>query len=102
MINAAPYGSGMLAKGPGRYRRYMYQSAPDEMVERATALERLCERRGVPLAAAALQFSLRDRRLASTIVGMTKPERLRETLELARTPLPESLWAELDAAAGFA
>ncbi|HEV8634596.1 MAG TPA: aldo/keto reductase [Chloroflexota bacterium] len=102
MINAAPYGSGMLAKGPGRYRRYMYQSAPDEMVERATTLEQLCERRGVPLAAAALQFSLRDRRLASTIVGMTKPGRLRETLELARTPLPESLWAELDAAAGFA
>ena len=102
MINAAPYGSGMLAKGPSRYRRYMYRDAPDELVARATRLEQLCERRGVPLAAAALQFSLRDQRIASTIVGMTKPQRLRETLELARTPLPETLWAELDAAAGFA
>jgi D-threo-aldose 1-dehydrogenase len=102
VVNAAPYGSGMLAKGPGSYRRYMYQDAPDEMVARATSLERVCQRHGVPLAAAALQFSLRDGRLASTIVGMTKPERIRATLELARTPLPESLWAELDAAAGFA
>jgi D-threo-aldose 1-dehydrogenase len=102
MINAAPYGSGMLAKGPSRYRRYMYRDAPDELVARATQLEQLCERRGVRLAAAALQFSLRDQRIASTIVGMTKPQRLRETLELARTPLPETLWAELDAAAGFA
>jgi D-threo-aldose 1-dehydrogenase len=102
MINAAPYGSGMLAKGPASYRRYMYQAAPDDMVERATRLERVCQRHGVPLAAAALQFSLRDRRLASTIVGMTKPGRIKATIELARTPLPESLWAELDAAAGVA
>jgi D-threo-aldose 1-dehydrogenase len=80
----------------------MYRDAPSDMVERAEKLERVCQRHAVPLAAAALQFSLRDRRLASTIVGMTKPERISQTLELARTPLPEGLWAELDAAAGLA
>jgi D-threo-aldose 1-dehydrogenase len=99
-VNAAPYGSGMLAKGPSRYPRYMYEEASDEMVARAMALERVCERAGVPLAAAALQFSLRDSRVASTIVGMTKPQRLAETTALARMSIPETLWAELDAAAG--
>jgi len=33
VVNAAPYGSGMLAKGPDAYARYAYQSAPDEMIE---------------------------------------------------------------------
>jgi D-threo-aldose 1-dehydrogenase len=101
-VNAAPYGSGMLAKGPSRYPRYMYAEASDEMVMRAMALEKTCERAGVPLAAAALQFSLRDRRVASTIVGMTKPRRLAETAALARVSIPETLWAELDAVAGVA
>jgi D-threo-aldose 1-dehydrogenase len=101
MVNAAPYGSGMLAKGPSRYPRYMYRDAPAEMVERAHRLEAVCERHGVPLAAAALQFSLRDPRLTATIVGMTRPERIAQTLALARVTLPEDIWPELDQAAGF-
>jgi D-threo-aldose 1-dehydrogenase len=28
---------------------------------------------------------------------MSKPERVAQTLELARHPIPEALWAELDA-----
>jgi D-threo-aldose 1-dehydrogenase len=51
------------------------------------------------MAAAALQFSLGDARLASTIVGMTKPVRIEQTLRLARTPLPDEIWSELDEAA---
>ncbi|MGK5677460.1 hypothetical protein ACSNOB_32135, partial [Micromonospora sp. URMC 106] len=50
---------------------------------------------GVPLAAAALQLSLRDPRITSTIVGMSKPGRIAETVALARHPIPEVLWAEL-------
>ncbi|HCP75834.1 MAG TPA: oxidoreductase, partial [Ktedonobacter sp.] len=50
-----------------------------------------------PLAAAALQFSLRDARISSTIVGMTRPERLTETLKLAQQPITHELWTELDA-----
>jgi D-threo-aldose 1-dehydrogenase len=101
MVNAAPYGSGMLVKGPSQYPRYMYRDAPAELVERARRLEAVCQRRGLPLAAAALHFSLRDERITSTIVGMTKPERVAQTLELARMELPEDIWAELDRAAGY-
>jgi len=49
----------------------------------------------VPLAAAALQFSLRDPRITSTIVGMSRPERLIETITLAQYALPAELWTEL-------
>ena len=57
----------------------------------------LCQEHGVPLAAAALQFSLRDPRISTTIIGMTRPERIAQTLELASHPIPDSLWAQLDA-----
>src|SRR5437660_3239420 len=95
-VNAAPYGSGILAKGPGVYPRYMYGQASPELLRRAMQMEEACKRHGVSLAAAALQFSLRDARVTSTIVGITLPERLAETLELAQHPIPDELWAELD------
>lgn len=95
VINAAPYGSGMLAKGPGVYPRYAYSEAPRELVERAQAISVICERHGVPLAAAALQFSMRNPRIVSTIVGMTKPERIAQTLELTSMHIPDKLWQEV-------
>jgi len=96
VINAAPYGSGLLAKGPDKYARYAYQDAPPHILERAAAIKRICDEFGVPMAAAALQFSLREERITSTVVGMTKPERVTQTAELAAYPIPPELWAELD------
>ncbi|HLV99998.1 MAG TPA: aldo/keto reductase [Ktedonobacterales bacterium] len=97
-LNAAPYGSGILAKGPGAYSRYMYNPAPESYVRHAFALEALCQTYGVPLAAVALQFSLRNPRITSTILGISKPERLQETLRLAQQPIPEHLWERIDEA----
>ena len=97
VVNAAPYGSGMLAKGPDAYARYAYQDAPAEMVERARRMAAICQEYDVPLAAAALQFSLRDTRVTSTVVGMSRAERLAQTLDLARQSIPEELWPRLDA-----
>ncbi|MDQ3541784.1 MAG: aldo/keto reductase, partial [Chloroflexota bacterium] len=49
----------------------------------------------VPLGAAALQFSLRDPRITSTIVGMSRPERIDETIALAEQQVPDACWEEL-------
>jgi D-threo-aldose 1-dehydrogenase len=95
-LNAAPYGSGILAKGPDAYARYEYQQAPQEMVEQVHAMENTCREFGVPLAAGALQFSLRDPRIVSTIVGISRPERVEQTLELAAHRIPGELWSRLD------
>jgi D-threo-aldose 1-dehydrogenase len=95
-LNAAPYGSGILAKGPDSYARYEYREAPREMVERVREMQGACREVGVPLAAAALQFSLRDPRVVSTIVGISRPERVGQTLELATHPIPDELWPVLD------
>ncbi|HEY7419435.1 MAG TPA: aldo/keto reductase, partial [Ktedonobacteraceae bacterium] len=95
-VNAAPYGSGLLAKGPDAYPRYMYGEASQAYIERTNKMQAACARYDVPLAAAALQFSLRDQRIVSTIVGMTRPERLEQTLELSHHIIPEELWRELE------
>ena len=97
VVNAAPYGSGLLAKGPDAFARYAYQPAPPALLERARKVADVCAAAGVPLAAAALQFSLRDPRVTSTVVGMTRPERLDQTLMLAGYPSPDDLWPRLDA-----
>lgn len=59
-------------------------------------MQEVCQQFDVPLAAAALQFSLKDSRVASTIVGMTRPERVDQTLDLAAYEIPEELWERLD------
>lgn len=98
-INAAPYGSGILAKGPSTYPRYMYADADPLFVERARLAEALCQCYEIPLAAAALQFSLRDARIVSTIVGISRPERIAETIALAQYAIPEEFWTEFTALA---
>jgi len=93
-VNAAPYGSGMLAKGPKAYPRYEYSQAPEDYIKKAERIEEICSHYNVPLAAAALQFSLRDHSIVSTIVGLTRPERITQTIELAQHPIPEEIWSE--------
>ncbi|HEU5433569.1 MAG TPA: aldo/keto reductase, partial [Thermomicrobiales bacterium] len=97
VLNAAPYGSGVLAKGPDAYPRYAYQTAPAELLDRVRQLAAICERHNVPLPAAALQFSTRDPRITSTIVGMSRPERIQQTIDYLTHPIPDALWNELAA-----
>jgi len=95
VLNAAPYGGGMLARGPQAHATYAYREDAG-MAARAAAMQAACERHGVPLAAAALQFSLRSELVDSTVVGVSSPERVAETLALASNEVPDELWAELD------
>ena len=97
VLNAAPYAGGVLAKGTDSFKRYVYQEASTEMLDPVRRVEAACAKHGVPPGAAALQFSLRDPRITSTICGVSKPERVRETLEWADWPIPAALWEELKA-----
>lgn len=94
-INAAPYGGGMLVRGPDKVPTYCYQPASQTTLDRVRAMQRACEARGVPLAAAALQFSTRNPEVTSTIVGMSSPERVEQTIRLAEWPIDDHLWSEL-------
>lgn len=96
-VNAAPYGGGMLAKGPDAQPRYAYRETPDSVRDAVRAMERAGAAAGIPLEAAALQFSLRDPRVTSTVVGISDPARIARTAALAALDIPDSLWPELAA-----
>ena len=95
VLNAAPYGSGILAKGSTDYPHYVYQAASSEALEQVRRIEELCAKHQVPPGAAALQFSLRDQRVTATICGISKMERIRQTLDWASHPISDAFWAEL-------
>jgi len=97
VVNAAVFGGGILAAGPGRTTSYAYAPASTDLLHAIGQMEQACARYGVPLAAAALQVSLRDQRIASTVVGISRPERVDELLVLARTRIPPELSDELEA-----
>jgi D-threo-aldose 1-dehydrogenase len=95
VVNAAPFGGGMLAKGPQAVQKYMYRPASADLLERARRMSDICAGYKIPLAAAALQFSLRQPKISATIAGFSRPERLQQILDLAVVPIPERLWTEL-------
>ena len=95
VMNAAPYAGGVFAKGSEAHPRYVYQEAGDEMLDPVRQIERICARHEVPPGAVALQFSLRDPRVAATVCGVTKPERVEQTLAWAEHDIPDAVWAEI-------
>ena len=97
VLNAAPYAGGVFAKSSAAFPRYAYQKADDAMLAPVRQVEAICVRHNIPLGAAALQFSLRDKRIAATICGVSKPERVAETLAWAAHPIPQAAWDELGA-----
>lgn len=97
VLNAAPYASGILAKGAAKQPLYAYMPAGDDITSRANAIEALCAKHKVPMGAAALQFSMRSPFVASTICGVSSPERVQQTVDWASQAIPASLWVDLEA-----
>ena len=66
------------------------------MIARTERIREICDRYRIPLAAAALQFSMLDPRITVTIVGMSRPERVSSTVELASIDIPAAVWDEIE------
>jgi D-threo-aldose 1-dehydrogenase len=94
-VIGAVFASGILAKGPVLGGRYAYADPSPEVIEKTRRIAAVCDRHGVPLPAAALQFPLGHRAVASVIPGASSPVQQARTVEWFRTPIPAELWAEL-------
>ena len=93
VLAAGVFNSGVLAGGS----TFHYESAPEEILSRRSALEATCARYDVPLPAAALQFPLRHPAVVSVVVGARSPEEIDEDARLLEFPVPDELWSEIDA-----
>lgn len=96
LFNAAPYGSAPLAKWPAPVTTYAYRPAHPLVAAAIEAMGAACAAHGVPLAAAALQFSMREPRVGSTVVGINTVDQLEATLRNAALDIPQQLRDELD------
>lgn len=97
ILNAAPYAGGVLAKGSAAMPQITYQKADADSLAPVRAIEEICQQHGIAPGAAALQFSMRDPRVTSTIAGVSKPERVTQTLEWAAASIPDAAWQALEA-----
>jgi D-threo-aldose 1-dehydrogenase len=95
VVIGAVFASGILATGPDNNPTYGYRPAEAPIVEKARRIQAICQRHGVPLGAAALQFPFGHPRVASVIPGPNHVDQVRGNLQWMRTEIPGDLWAEL-------
>lgn len=95
IMNAAPYAGGVLAKGSDQVKSISYTQVDDEALEPVRRIEEIAAKYGVGTGALALQFSMRDPRITSTICGVSRPERVAQTIEWATAEVPQEAWDEL-------
>jgi len=95
ILNAAPFCGGVLAQGSEAYHRYVYHDITDDILELIRNVEAVCAKHGIPTGAAALQFSMLDTRITSTICGVNKPEHIQKIIEWSQWPIEDDEWAEL-------
>ena len=96
IFNAAPFGGGMLAGSERAAGQYAYKEAPAELLAYVERLRGLADEWRIPLAAAALHFSLRNPIVHSTVVGISSLDRLEELRDLAVTEVPDGFFAAVD------
>ena len=92
-----PYNSGILARDLDKPVSFDYQLAPPPLVDKARALKAVCDRHGVELKAAALQFLFAHEAVASAVPGATSVAELEDNARVMQVAIPAALWDELKA-----
>ena len=96
VILGGVFNSGLLAH-PVRGATFNYVPAPDNLIERALALKSVCERHGVSLKAAAIQFPLAHPAVTSILTGVHTKAEWDENNAALQSTIPDNLWDELKA-----
>jgi D-threo-aldose 1-dehydrogenase len=92
VANAAVYGGGLLASRSAPPLYSNFKPARPEILAAASALFDLADDFGIKLADAAVQHSLRDPRIDTTVVGISKPERIPLLLAGLMVRIPDEFW----------
>nr|WP_205827583.1 aldo/keto reductase [Microbacterium excoecariae] len=95
VLAVAVFNSGLLAAADPSRAHYNYGDVPPELLRRTERLREVCDRHGVALPAAAIQYPLRHPAVESVIVGTSRAAAVRENLAHAAAPIPEELWEAL-------
>jgi D-threo-aldose 1-dehydrogenase len=91
VVIGGPYNSGILA---GR-ATYNYSDVPAEIATKVRSMTEVCQRHGVPLNCAALQFVLAHPVVVSVIPGSQNVAEHQQNVAALDVPIPAALWQEL-------
>jgi D-threo-aldose 1-dehydrogenase len=94
VVIGGAFNSGLLAD-PRPGAPFNYVPAPDDLVARAQELRATCERHGVKLTTAALQFPYSHPAVLSVLSGARSVAETDANLDALRTEVPQALWDEL-------
>lgn len=97
IIIGGPYNSGILATGPREGSFYNYDPAPQDILDKVTRIQAVCQAHGVRLVDAAFQFPLLHPCTVSVIPGGQGLEEMDSNITAASADIPADLWAELKA-----
>ncbi len=92
------FNSGVLASGTKGPRKFDYVDASPKILQRVERLSALCAGYDVPLGAAAVQFPLHHKAVASVLVGARSKANITASIDWFEQDIPTDLWAALDAA----
>lgn len=95
IINGGVFNSGLLANLNAQELTYDYGNAPAEKIAKAKALDIVCKKYNIPLAAAALQFPLQHPAVATILSGARSDKEVTEIMEWLDIKIPDALWKEL-------
>lgn len=95
VILGGPYNSGILTGGVKPGATHDYVAAPSHLIEKAQKIETVCQRHGVELGAAALQFPLFHSAVCSVIPGALSADEVRQNIGRLSVKIPVELWSEL-------
>lgn len=96
VLNGAVFAGGVLAQYPRTTDLYGYGKAHPAVLESIDAMGKACADAGVDLIDAALQFSVRDERIHSTVCGIESAQQLNRLVQSATAQIPADLWTHLD------
>jgi D-threo-aldose 1-dehydrogenase len=95
VLAAGVFNSGILA-GPDDGAPYDYAPASAGLLARVRRMRDACARHGVPLPAAALQFTLRNPAVTAAVVGARSAWEITADVSYLAAHIPGVLWAELE------
>src|SRR5882672_787055 len=95
VILGGPYNSGILTGGVKPGATHDYVEAPANLIDKAQKIEAVCQRHGVELGAAAMQFPLFHPALCAVIPGALSVTEVKQNVERMGVKIPADLWSEL-------
>lgn len=97
VLAAAVFNSGVLAD-PKPGGKFDYVDASAEVLERARNIKDICDRHGIDVRAAGIQFPLLHPAVDAVAVGARTDKQIVGNMASLATPIPQAMWDELAAA----